>query len=191
MDFGDYTAETARMRLRPYELGDLQSFHDLHGRPDVARYLPWEPRDREAAERALTRHRNLTVDKDGDGVTLAAIDKETGRLVGEFVLFLRSVEHRRGELGYVLHPDFWGRGLAIEGSLHVLGIAFDVLGLRRVIARIDARNTGSARVLAKIGMRQEAHLVQNELFKGEWSDEDDFAILRSEWETRPGRPVLE
>ena len=184
MDFGDYAGETARMRLRPYELGDLRAFHDLHRRPDVARYLPWEPRDQEASQRALTRHRTLTVDKDGDGVTLAAVDKETDRLVGEFVLFLRSVEHRGGELGYVLHPDFWGRGLAVEGSLHVLGIAFEVLGLRRVIARIDARNTASARVLTRLGMRHEAHLVQNELFKGEWSDEDDYAILRAEWEQR-------
>ena len=64
----------------------------------------------------------------------------------------------------------------------MLHIAFDLLELRRVIGRIDARNVASARVLTKIGMRHEAHLVQNELFKGEWTDEDDFAVLRSEWE---------
>ena len=64
----------------------------------------------------------------------------------------------------------------------MLHIAFDLLGLRRVIGRIDARNVASARVLTKIGMRHEAHLVQNELFKGEWTDEDDFAVLRAEWE---------
>jgi RimJ/RimL family protein N-acetyltransferase len=50
------------------------------------------------------------------------------------------------------------------------------------VARLDARNVASAAVLRRLGMRHEAHLVQNELFKGEWSDEDDFAILRSEWE---------
>ena len=69
----------------------------------------------------------------------------------------------------------------------MLAIAFDQLGLRRVIARIDPRNLASARVLAKLGMRHEAHLVQNELFKGEWTDEDDFAILREEW-SRQARP---
>ena len=112
-------------------------------------------------------------------MTLAARDKETGRLVGDFVLILRSVDHLRGEVGYVLHPDFAGRGLATEGARHMLHIAFDLLGLRRVIGRIDARNVASARVLTKIGMRHEAHLVQNELFKGEWTDEDDFAMLRA------------
>jgi RimJ/RimL family protein N-acetyltransferase len=183
MDFTGYTAQTERMLLRTYTPDDFEAFLDLHRREDVARYLPWFPRDEESARAALVRHQGLVVEADGQGVTLAALDKETGRLVGDFVLILRSVDHLRGEVGYVLHPDFAGQGLATEGARHMLHIAFDLLGLRRVIGRIDARNVASARVLTKIGMRHEAHLVQNELFKGEWTDEDDFAMLRSEWET--------
>ncbi|NUR05411.1 MAG: GNAT family N-acetyltransferase [Nocardioidaceae bacterium] len=182
MRFHSYAGSTERMRLRPYAPDDFDAFLDLHGRDDVSRYLPWETRDEEAARAALERHQQLDLEVDDQGVTLAAIDKESGRLVGEFVLFLRSVEHRRGEIGYVLHPDFWGRGLAVEGSRHLLGIAFDRMKLHRVIARIDARNLASAGVLRRLGMRHEAHLVQNEMFKGEWTDEDDFAMLRSEWD---------
>jgi RimJ/RimL family protein N-acetyltransferase len=184
MDFTGYTAETERMLLRTHTDDDFEDFFDLHRREDVARYLPWYPRDEEAARAALQRHQELEIDLDDQGLTLAGIDKETGRFVGDFVLILRSVEHRRGEVGYVLHPDLAGRGLATEGARQMLSIAFDVLDLRRVIARIDPRNVASARVLAKLGMRHEAHLVQNELFKGEWSDEDDFAILRDEWEAQ-------
>ncbi|MGZ4535132.1 MAG: GNAT family N-acetyltransferase [Nocardioidaceae bacterium] len=184
MDFTDYTATTERMRLRGYRFEDFDAFHDLHGREDVARYLPWETRDEPASRRALGQHQTRQLDKEGDGLTLAGFDLETGRLVGEFVLILRSVEHRGGEVGYVVHPDFQGKGYATEGAAHMLGIAFEVLDLRRVIARIDARNTGSAAVLTRLGMRHEAHLVENELFKGEWSDEDDFAILQREWRAR-------
>ena len=101
--------------------------------------------------------------------------------MGEFVLFLRSTEHRGGEIGYVLHPDFQRRGLATEGASHLLEIAFDTLDLHRVVARLDARNRASAAVLTRLGMRHEAHLVENELFKGEWGDEDQFAILQREW----------
>jgi RimJ/RimL family protein N-acetyltransferase len=187
MDFSDYTAETDRMRLRPYALDDFAEFHDLHSREDVTRYLPWSVRDEEAAREALVRHQRLVLKEDNQGLTLAGFDRDTGRLVGEFVLILRSVEHCRGELGYALHPDFAGRGLATEGGHHMLHIAFDRLGLRRVIARIDARNRPSARVLTKLGLRHEAHLVENELFKGQWSDEDDFAILRAEWEALRSR----
>jgi RimJ/RimL family protein N-acetyltransferase len=182
--FADYTARTERLLLRPYRLDDFDEFFDLHRRDDVSRYLPWETRDEQAAREALERHQNMVVEVDDQGMSLAGIDRETGRLVGEFVLILRSVEHRRGELGYVVHPDFQGRGLATEGARHILSIAFDRLRLHRVIARIDARNHASARVLTRLGMRHEAHLVENELFKGEWSDEDDFAMLRSEWDAR-------
>ena len=181
-DFTGFTTETERMRLRTYTDGDFDAFFDLHRREDVARFLPWHPRDEQAAREALARHQRLTVEVADQGVTLAGFDKETGRLVGDFVLILRSVEHRRGEVGYVLHPDFAGRGLATEGARVMLDLAFDKLGLRRVIGRIDARNRASARVLTKLGLRHEAHLVQNELFKGEWTDEDDFAILHEEWQ---------
>ena len=181
MDFTGYTARTERMLLRTHTVDDLDDFLELHRREDVARYLPWYPRDEEAARAALERHQELEIDLDDQGLTLAGIDKETGRYVGDFVLILRSVEHRRGEVGYVLHPDFAGRGLATEGARHMLAIAFEQLKLRRVIARIDPRNVASAKVLTKLGMRHEAHFVQNELFKGEWCDEDDFAMLREEW----------
>jgi RimJ/RimL family protein N-acetyltransferase len=190
MDFTGFRGETERMALRPYALDDFDAFHDLHSRDDVARYLPWETRDTEASRAALERHQDLRLDKDDDGITLAGFDKESGGLVGEFVLFLRSVEHRGGEVGYVVHPDFQGRGLATEGARAMLQLAFDTLGLHRVIARIEARNTGSAAVLERLGMRREALLVENEWFKGEWSTEADYAILEGEWGSSPTRSLI-
>jgi RimJ/RimL family protein N-acetyltransferase len=190
VDFARYRAETERLVLRPYSLADYDAFHDLHGRDDVARYLPWETRDAEASRKALERHQTVVLDKDADGMTLAGFDKVSGRLVGEFVLFLRSVEHRGGEVGYVLHPDFWGRGLATEGARAMLEIGFDLMGMHRIIARIDARNTGSAAVLERLGMRREALLVKNEWFKGEWGDEADYALLDEEWASSGTRSII-
>ena len=60
-------------------------------------------------------------------------------------------------------------------------IAFDDLGLHRVIGRLEARNAASARVLEKLGMRLEAHLVENEWVKDEWQSELVYAILDREW----------
>jgi RimJ/RimL family protein N-acetyltransferase len=68
-----------------------------------------------------------------------------------------------------------------EACRVLLALAFDGLGLHRVMARVDARNDASARVLRRLGMRQESHLRENEWFKGEWSDELDFAMLEDEW----------
>jgi RimJ/RimL family protein N-acetyltransferase len=190
VDFAGYRAETERLVLRPYSLDDFEAFHDMHSRDDVARYLPWETRDEQASREALQRHQTVVLEKDDDAVTLAGFDKETGRLVGEFILFLRSVRHRGGEVGYVLHPDFWGRGLATEGARAMLEIGFDLMGMNRVIARIEARNTGSAAVLERLGMRREALLVKNEWFKGEWSTEADYALLVEEWEKTSTRSII-
>ena len=97
------------------------------------------------------------------------------------VLFWHSRLHGGGEIGYVLHPDFTGHGYATEAANAMLRLGFDELGLHRIIARIDERNTASADVARRLGMRQEAHLVHNEFFKGEWSSELDFAMLADEW----------
>jgi RimJ/RimL family protein N-acetyltransferase len=190
MDFTAFRGATERMTLRPYALDDFEEFHDLHSRDDVARYLPWETRDADASRGALQRHQKVRLEKVDDGITLAGFDKGTGRLVGEFVLFLRSIEHRGGEVGYVVHPDFQGRGLATEGARAMLQIGFDTMGMHRVVARIEARNTGSAAVLERLGMRREAVLVKNEWFKGEWSTEADYAILDEEWGSSPIRSLI-
>jgi Acetyltransferase (GNAT) domain len=68
----------------------------------------------------------------------------------------------------------------------LLAVAFDALGLHRVIGRLEPRNTGSARVLEKLGMRCEAHFVENEFVKEEWQSELVYAILAREWRARPG-----
>ncbi len=174
------------MLLRHLPPDDLEEFFDLHGREDVARYLPWDTRDE--AGRARGPRAAPGDEAGGRRGRRSPSPASTRRPAGwsaSFVLFLRSVEHRGGEVGYIVHPDFQGRGLATEGARHLLGIAFGRLGLHRVIARIDARNRASARGADPLGMRHEARLVENELFKGEWGDEDDFAILDREWEARP------
>jgi RimJ/RimL family protein N-acetyltransferase len=81
----------------------------------------------------------------------------------------------------VFDPSFAGRGYATEAARAMLGLAFDGLGLHRVVARLDERNEGSAKVARRLGMRQEARLVHNEIFKGEWSTELGFALLAAEW----------
>ena len=190
MDFSDYKVETERMVLRPYTEDDFAAMADMHGREEVARYLLWKPRDADASRQALDRHLGPRLEKEGDGMTLAGIDKESGLFVGEFVLFLRSTDHRAGEVGYILHPDFFGRGLAGEGARAILQIGFEEMNLHRIIGRLDARNTASARVLEKLGMRKEGHFVRNEIIKGEWTDEVVYAMLAEEWGSRSSSSAM-
>jgi RimJ/RimL family protein N-acetyltransferase len=63
----------------------------------------------------------------------------------------------------------------------MLRLGFVELGLHRIIGQCDARNTASARVMERLGMRREAHLIANEFVKGEWTDELIYAMLDREW----------
>ncbi len=62
----------------------------------------------------------------------------------------------------------------------MLELGFATFGMRRIAGRTEARNTGSARVLERLGMQQEAHVVENELVKGEWQSEVLYAIRYSQ-----------
>jgi RimJ/RimL family protein N-acetyltransferase len=124
------------------------------------------------------------MDDEGQSLTLGVEERASGALVGDVVLFWRSREQRGGEVGYVFHPDYSGRGYATEAATEMVRLGFDKLDLHRIVGILDARNTGSARVLERLGMRREAHHVRNEFVKGEWCDEVIYAILAEEWAER-------
>jgi RimJ/RimL family protein N-acetyltransferase len=124
-------------------------------------------------------HAELT--GEGQSLTLGVEIVQTGELAGDCILFWHSREHAGGEIGYVFNPGLSGRGYATEAVTMMLRPGFEELGLRRIIVRLDERNEPSARLARRVGMRQEARLVENELFKGEWSTELDFAMLAAEW----------
>jgi RimJ/RimL family protein N-acetyltransferase len=125
---------------------------------------------------------------EGDSLLLGAELASSGQVIGDLTLWVHSAEHRGGEVGWVFNPDHSGQGYATEAAHAVLHLAFDQLGLHRVVARVDARNDASLRLASRLGMRQEGHLLANEWFKGQWSDEIDFALLEDEWaaQHRPG-----
>ena len=177
-----WPVETERLRLRPFGEGDLDWLHGVYGDEEVVRWLVHEPRSRRQVRDLLAKKiAGATVATDGDWLSAAVEVRDTGELVGDCALQLVSREHRLGEIGFVFDPGHQGRGYATEAARAFLRLAFDDLRLHRVIGRVEPRNHASARVLEKLGMRQEAHFVENELIKGEWQSELVYALLEREW----------
>jgi RimJ/RimL family protein N-acetyltransferase len=180
-----YPLETARLVLRPFSPGDLEELYAFHSLPEVARFLYWEPRDLGQVREALdAKLRQTVLEDEGQGLALAVVLREVGVLVGEVNLQWLSRRHRQGEIGFVFHPGYQGRGLATEAAEVMLRLGFEGLGLHRVIGRCDALNLASARLMERLGMRREAHFVHNEIFKGSWGDELVYAMLEDEWRAR-------
>jgi len=178
----EYPVRSPRLSLRPLSAAATTALLAYRSRADVCRYVPFTPMDTAIiAERLGTAWARTSLNDEGQNLTLGVEVTDSGELVGDVVLMWHSREHRGGEIGYVLNPEFSGHGYATEAVRRLLGLAFDDLGLHRIIARVDARNDASARLARRLGMRQEAYLVRNEWFKGEWTDEVDFALLEEEW----------
>jgi RimJ/RimL family protein N-acetyltransferase len=182
--------ETERLLLRPFTGDDLTALHAIHSDEGVARWLYNEPRTLEGT-RELLAHKVAasSLRAEGEWLSAAVVLRESDELVADVSLLWASEIHRQGELGFLVHPLHHGKGYATEASRPVLGFAFETLGLHRVVGRLEQRNTPSARVLEKLGMRLQAHLVENEWVKGEWQSELVYAILEREW--RDGSPGAE
>jgi RimJ/RimL family protein N-acetyltransferase len=183
----DSVMTTERLLLRRFTPDDFEPLLAIQSRPDVARWLYWEARGPDEVRASLqNKVRGTTLTEDGDSISFAVVLRESHELVGDCVIFLVSREHRQGEIGYIFHPDHQGRGYATEAAGLLLEIAFVDLGLHRVVGRLEPRNAASAGVLERIGMRREAHLIENEFVKGEWQSELVYAILRREWRAAHG-----
>jgi RimJ/RimL family protein N-acetyltransferase len=178
-----YPIITPRLELRPFGPDDLDAVHAYQSRVDIHRYLYTSPRTREEVAELLGS-RTPVLAEEGDKLVLAVRLRDSGTLIGEVVLVWISREHRQGEFGFVFHPDHHGHGYAGEAAVEMLRLGFDGLGLHRIVGRADGRNAASARLMEKLGLRREAYFVQNEIVKGEWTDEVVYAMLASEWAGR-------
>ncbi|MDT8914843.1 GNAT family protein [Amycolatopsis sp. PS_44_ISF1] len=180
----DYPIATERIVLRPFRPDDLDALNSIQSRADVTRYLYWSPRSQAESAAALAKRvHSSTISQDGQMLAVAVELAATGRLIGDLNLEYLSAEHRQGEIGFVFHPDHHGRGLALEAVTELLRLGFEDLGLHRIVGRCDSRNTASQALMERLGMRQEAHLRENEVVKGGWTDELVYAVLEDEWKT--------
>jgi len=180
-----YPVTTPRLLIRPLTPADADGLLAYRSIPDVCRYVPFEPQTRdELLERIATRWTRTELTAEGQVIFLGVQVRDTGALAGDVMLAWQSQEQSCGEIGAVFNPDLSGRGYATEALDAVLRLGFEGLGLHRIIARIDERNDPSVRLVHRLGMRQEARLVENEWFKGQWTTELDYAMLAGEWQAR-------
>jgi ribosomal-protein-alanine N-acetyltransferase len=174
---------TPRLKLRWMNQADVESHFAVFSDPEVVRYLgrpAWTERAQalEAIEKTLANYAS------GAGLRLAIEARDTGQLIGDASLWRFDDANRRCEVGYSLARAHWGRGYAVEALEALLAHGFDALGLNRVEADIDPLNTGSRRVLEKLGFRREGYMPERWIVDGVAADTEFFGLLRSYWLAR-------
>ncbi|GIF76966.1 GNAT family acetyltransferase [Asanoa siamensis] len=179
--------ETERLVLRDFVDGDLDDLFALHDDPEVMRFINGGKRAslEEIRERTLPEMRRGWPAYGGRPACWVAAERHGGRFVGWFAL--RPVDPGRPDtvdLGYRLRRDAWGRGYATEGGRALVDKGFQDLGVRRVVADTMAVNTGSRRVLEKIGLTFERAFFTDWPDVIDGSDQGDvaYALSRDAWD---------
>jgi RimJ/RimL family protein N-acetyltransferase len=173
---------TERLTLRLMGPGDVDAIHAYQSREDVCRYLMFPPRDRETVAEKVAQHAEaVTLADKGDYWQIAMERQGIPGVIGDLYFTLASTEHATGEIGWTLHPDHHGNGYVTEGATAILELAFEAIGLHRVMAQLDPRNTASIALCKRLGMREEAYFVSDCWAKGEWTDTGVYGLLASEW----------
>lgn len=175
--------EGERIRLRGFRADDLDAFFAVHADPDVMRYWSF-PAWTEIAQ-ARERFANACAGHDPERLLCWAIaERADDRLIGGVTLFAIDRAQGRAEIGYALRSDQWGRGLAREALQLALTHAFDTLGLRRVEADIDPRNSASCGLAERMGFVREGVLRERWLVAGELQDSAMYGLLAHDWRAR-------
>jgi RimJ/RimL family protein N-acetyltransferase len=173
--------ESERLILRHFRDSDLAPFVAYRNDPEVARYQSWDSFDEREAKAFIREIGTAHPGVPGDWFQFAVEWKETGGLVGDCALQVDGQEPYRAELGFTLAREHQGKGFASEAVSRLLDYAFESLGLHRIFAIADCRNKPSSTLLERVGLRREGHFLESVWFKGEWSDEYLYAVLKDEW----------
>lgn len=173
---------TPRLRLRRFHDLDAAAFAGYRSDPEIARYQGWEaPYSTEEATQFVGAMANARADVPGEWFQIAVALRGDAALVGDCAFVSDPNEPQNVEIGFTIAREHQGQGYASEALQELLRYLFVERRKHRVAASCDPRNTPSIRVLKRLGMRQEGHLIESTWSKGEWTDDLLFAILNREW----------
>lgn len=159
---------TARLRLRRAHIGDLEAMHAVLSHPAAMRYWSTPP------------HRDLDQTREWLAGMIAApaqdsddyVIEHRGRVIGKAGCW------RVPDIGYILHPDLWGQGLAREALSAVVGKVFASFPIPAIRADVDPRNEASLKLLERLGFAETHRASRTWLVGEEWCDSVYLALPR-------------
>ena len=174
---------TPRLTLRRMMVVDYEDMYEYACRQDVTKYLTWRPHpDREYTREYLQYLGNRYAA--GMFYDWAVIYEPDCKMVGTCGFTSFNCSSDSAEVGYVLNPEYWGKGIATEALTRVLEFGFEELGLHRIEAKFIQENERSRRVMEKVGMTFEGVMREGMLIKGSYQSIGICSILRHEWQNR-------
>ena len=167
---------TGRLVLRKMEPADADALLFLRSDPTILQYLDRDPIHSTAEAALFIKRIADSVDRN-EGINWGISLKDDPTLIGTIGFWRLLKEHFRAEIGYLLHPQHWGKGLVSEAIAAVMEYGWNDMGLHSVEANVNPQNAASIRVLQKAGFVQEAYFRQNYFYRGRFLDSLIFSKL--------------
>ena len=170
---------TERLILRRITADDTNEIFRLRSDERVMKYID---KERAASIKDAEIFFNLINDSTNTntGITWAiALKKSPDKMIGNIGFWRLIKEHYRAEIGYMLHPDFWNKGIMKEALAEAIDFGFNKMKLHSIEAQINTGNTTSAHILESVGFIKEAHFKENYFFRGTFSDTIVYSKLNS------------
>jgi len=178
-----WPVRSERLSVRRATVADAAVTWPYRSDPAVAAWLTRLPASRAAHDEWFATPdglaKTLLVERDGQVVGDLMLDVKDGWAQAEVSDRAAGTE---AELGWVLAPEHHGQGYGTEAVTALIGLSFEQLGLRRVIAGCFTANEASWRLMERVGMRRESHTVRDALHRDHgWMDGFLYALLAEEW----------
>ena len=171
--------ESERLLFKEYKKEDAASLLYIRSHPKVSKYMDSEiPQAIEDTQKRIEDIQQAFSDK--KGITWAIIDKKTKTLIGDFGIWRLDKQNFRGEIGYILNPDYWGKGYMKESMNTLFNFAFNTLNLHSLEANVNPANENSKKALLKFNFKQEAYFKENYYFNGQFLDSEIYSLLKSD-----------
>lgn len=169
--------ETDRLVLRRLVESDYPEIMELLGNAATMKYIP---RPLVTTKEEALQHFKMIDDKieNNEGINWAITLKGNPKMIGIIGHYRIQPEHYRCEIGYMILPQFNGKGITTEAVKVVLEFGFDALQMHSIEAVISPENKASERVLQKSGFVKEAHFIENEFAQGRFIDTVIYSILK-------------
>jgi [ribosomal protein S5]-alanine N-acetyltransferase len=169
--------ESSRLILREINNNDVVEIFALRSNPLTMKYIP-RPliKDYEGALEHI-KNINETI-KNNQGINWAITLKGNSKMIGIIGHYRIKWEHFRTEIGYMILPEFEGKGFTSEAIPLMIDYGFNEMNMHSIEARVDPSNHASARVLEKNGFVKEAHLKENEFFEGKFLDTVIYSLIK-------------
>ncbi|MFD2939303.1 GNAT family N-acetyltransferase [Flavobacterium notoginsengisoli] len=170
--------ETERLVLNRITKEDVNEIFELRSNPDIMKYIP-RPLAKNTDD-ALEHIRiiNEAIDTN-KGINWAIRLKNSPKLFGFIGFYRLQPENYRAEIGYMILPQFHGKGFVPEAVKRLAKYGFEEIKLHSIEAVIDPENYASEKVLQKCGFIKEAHLKESEFYEGKFLDKVIYSLLNN------------